>query len=205
MSHGTCDWVMAHVIESWHIWLSHGTYEDSRVNDLWHIWVSGQMNHGTCDWVMAHTQKDMEESRHKKKWMSARLVCGKSAVTCAPVHMRESSHINESCHILISCVTYEGVISHMDESCHIWMSHVTHINESCHIWNSHVTHMNESCGMQQVGCDMHAFDMTHSYVSGLIHMWHVSFMCVLTYSYVTWPIHMWHNSFTCDVTHSYVT
>ena len=33
--------------------------------------------------------------------------------------------MNESCHIWMSHVTYEWVMSHMNESCHIWMSHVT--------------------------------------------------------------------------------
>jgi len=62
-----------------------------------------------------------------------------------------------SCHIWLSRVTYEWVMSHMNESRHIWMSHVTYewvmsrMTESYHIWMSHVTyewvmsHMNESC------------------------------------------------------------
>jgi len=42
------------------------------------------------------------------------------------------SHMNESCHIWTSHVTYEWVMSHMNESCHIWISHITHPNASCH-------------------------------------------------------------------------
>ena len=34
--------------------------------------------------------------------------------------------MNESCHIWMSHVTYEWVMSHTNESCYIWMSHVTH-------------------------------------------------------------------------------
>ena len=40
----------------------------------------------------------------------------------------------------------ECVMSHMNLSCHIWMSHVTyecvtsHINQSCYIWMRHGTH-----------------------------------------------------------------
>ena len=78
--------------------------------------------------------------------------------------------MNESCHIWMSHVTYEQVMSQTNESCHSWMSHLvtkkpyphqtshvtyesvmSHMNESCHIWMSRVTYewvvsrINESC------------------------------------------------------------
>ena len=123
-----CDmykWVMSHMNESCHIWMSHVTYEwvMSHMNESCHIWMS----HVTYEWVMSHTN----ESCHM--WMSH--------VICEWV----TSHTNESCHIWMSRAT------HMHESCHIWMSCATHMNESCHIWMGHVTyewvmsHMNESC------------------------------------------------------------
>jgi len=67
--------------------------------------------------------------------------------------------MNELCHIWMSYVTHEWVMSHMNELCHIWMSYVTyecdiwmsniwmrcvhmnelHMNELCHIWMSYIS------------------------------------------------------------------
>jgi len=71
-------------------------------------------------------------------------VCHVYADTCV------MSHMNDACHIYMSCITW------MTEACHIWMSRVTYawvmsyMNEPCHIWLSHVTfawvmlHMNDA-------------------------------------------------------------
>jgi len=49
---------MAHINESWHIWMNHGTntWVMENMNESWHIWMS----HGTYEWIMAH----MKESGH---------------------------------------------------------------------------------------------------------------------------------------------
>ena len=57
------------------------------------------------------------------------------------------SHMNESCHIWMSHVTYEWIVAHMNESCLIWTCHVSYerfmsrMNGSCtndlwHVWMS---------------------------------------------------------------------
>jgi len=39
-------------------------------------------------------------------------------------HIRDRRDMSQSCHIRMSHVTYEWVMSHTNESCHIRMSHV---------------------------------------------------------------------------------
>jgi len=79
------------------------------------------------------------------------------------------------------------------------------------MWHdSSIRDMTHSYGISP-GCDM-----THPYVTWLIHMLH-HLVCDMTHSYVTWRIHMWHDSFICyitwmwhdssmcDMTHPYIT
>jgi len=99
---------------------------------------------------------------------------------------RATPHVNESCHMLMSHITYEWVMSHM------WMSQVTHVNESdhtCwwvmlqvdesyHAWLSHVAY--SSCHV--------------TYVYILRATSHIFPSCKAAIS-VTWLIHTWHDSF----------
>ena len=114
------EWVMSHVNESRHVWISHVTYErvmsrmkESRLSYesiMSLIWMS----HVKCEWVMSQ--------------------------------LNESCHIWS---VMSSCHICEWVMSHMNKSCHIWMNHVadnwvmSHVSMSMcrYMTHSYVTHM----------------------------------------------------------------
>ena len=47
-------------------------------------------------------------------------------------------------------------------------------------------------------------DMTHWYMTWLIHKWQDSLIRDMTRPYVTWLVYTWHDSSICDMNHSYV-
>jgi len=149
-SHVTSEWVMSPTLfflyrHTWraitHPWLGHS-------NESRHIWMS----HVTHERVTSH----MNELR--RIWM-CRVP---SMYFFVPAHMESNdtsvpelqqcvtSHMNESCHIRMSHVTYEWVTSHMNESRHIWMSHV--ISEQV------TSHMNVSCPQNSVFLYQHTLE-----------------------------------------------
>ena len=164
------EWVMSHMNESCHIWMSHVTYEwvMSHMNGSCHIWMS----HVIHEWVMSHNQPC-------HIWMS-RVTYGVASISridkilglfCKRARLKRRYSAketynfidpNDRSHPTGRYVACEWVMSHMNESCHTWMSHVTcewvmsHMNESCHLSMSHVTyewvmlHMNESCPYEWV-------------------------------------------------------
>jgi len=104
-------------------WLCHTYEEVMNESRRKHEWVMSLTNESwhTYAWVMSetwHTNWCRYES-----WSDVR------------------AHKNASLHIRRSHVTHGGVMSHMEESCHVWIGCVTHMNKS---WMSHGTNMNES-------------------------------------------------------------
>jgi len=94
----------------------------------------------------------------------------------------------QSCHILMSHVTYIQTMSRVNQSCHIRTSHVTHImshvwmSHGTHwmnhamshaimaqTWMSHVTHMNEACHVTHV---VSHTQMSHGFV------WEWWYVCI---------------------------
>jgi len=137
-------WITWHFTYSYVAWMlpSHVTYEfefvmscySSEVSDISHI----HMWHECCP-HMLH--------------MNSKFQCLVTLMKYLTFHkfIRDMSHVNfyiknSNCSCLITRMNCLSVMSHMNESCHIWMSHVTyewvmsHMNESCHIWMSHVTY-----------------------------------------------------------------
>ena len=106
------------------------------------------------------------------------------------------SRIKESCHVWVSHVTCEWVVSRVSESCHAWESHVT-----CYIWIEHVAYglvissTKESCHMWIISVkhkwlvneSRHVWEwvISHMWMS---HVWHAAFI-------------LWLDSFMRDMTH----
>ena len=128
LKHDTCEWVMSHINESCHMWMSHVT----------HQWVMSHVNVRTRDERVTNYMWDERPAETCHMWMSH--------VT----HQKVMSYITwtpderpaEACHMWMSHVTREWVMSHVNESCHMWMSHMWMSHVTCEWVMSHVIWMN---------------------------------------------------------------
>jgi len=154
------EWAVSHMNEPCPIWMSRVTYKwaMSHTHDI------TRMNE-QCVCVFQCVLQRVLQWCCSGVTVCVRVCCSGVAVSrvrgsCPlPCHIW-MSHVTYECvmsHVRMSHVTYEWVMSHMNESCHIWMSRVryewvmSHMNASFHVWMSHVMYewvmsrMNESC------------------------------------------------------------
>jgi len=199
----TCNWVTAHMHESWHTRCA--------LSPRTSVGVGGCMSHVTrmnesYAWVMSH----IFESRHicmshgtpdadSRRAIPRELEC--FCLSQPPPVPWVTSDMNE-CYIWMSRVAYAWVMSHMNESCHMWMSHVTyewfmsHMNESCPIWIRSVPYvwvmsrLNESCRT----C---ANPVAHECMQSLTVMSHMNGPCPTWMSHVPYEWSMSHKYVSC--------
>jgi len=81
------------------------------------------------------------------------------ALECVMSHVNELYHVNATCHIWMSRVTREGVMSLMNESCRIQMWHVTHEEVTPQAPIIHVTQVAVRCSVLQ--CDAVCCSLLH--------------------------------------------
>jgi len=119
------------------------------------------------------------------------------------IYIRKQSYlicVYESCHIWMSHVTYEWVMSHMNKSCHIWMSHVTYdISVNNHIWyvckqggyQGRTNKDADTCYSFWIGASLEVCTWHDSYVTRFV--WNMTHSCIyaMPHSGVTRLIHMW--------------
>jgi len=137
----TYEWVMSHI---WMIHVTHMTWVMSHIcmSQITHMQESSH-DIVTCI-ILCH-----------KLWMCHELwwhTMSRTMVIHYVTNYGCDTLMHESRHDMVTCIfsnllyMHDGVISHMNESCCIWTSHVTyewvmaHMNESCHIRMSHGTY-----------------------------------------------------------------
>jgi len=120
------------------------------------------MSHVTYEWVMSHINESCRapqsyelictgRSHIKEIWKKEKENSQKSDPHLYVWNNSFMSDIIEKCHIWMSHVTHEWVISHIyrsgknsqksDPHMYVWNnSFISHIIEKCHMWISHITH-----------------------------------------------------------------
>jgi len=134
-----------------------------------------------------HTHHSCRCHIHEWVWVSHGTHVNVSCHTCeclllhygrCHIHEWVMSHMNESCLIWMSHVSYEWVMSHMNESCLIWMSRVSflyscrcHIHEwvMSHTQTSHFIYIKESCHINRVISHTSSLIATHPHCNTLQH------------------------------------
>ena len=111
-SHSTYDWVMSRLNESCHMWMSHDVSRSCQMS----------MRHVTYEWVTP---------RVNEVWNTHGLVVAANTIESSMSATKQTPK-----YTIHSCVpsqnnrhrhgTYERVMSHMNESCRLRMSHVTY-------------------------------------------------------------------------------
>jgi len=123
-------WVMSHMNESYHIWLSHVTqavymwYESFLF--VWHTWNMCHM------YILIHTAT--YSYRHEMSHATYKQI------------MWHDSFVNELCHMWMSHATYKQIMWHDSHKCHYvtWLTLMTHTHaimwHDSHSWLCDMTH-----------------------------------------------------------------
>jgi len=126
----TSEWVMSHMLQSSHVWMSHIKCElvMSHINESYHMWTS----HVTHQWVISHVNESchtsmshithqqvtsrLNEARHvtyKRVQLAASPLAHHNLKICDD-GWKMSAH-ERVCHTWRSRATYERGLSHMNE------------------------------------------------------------------------------------------
>jgi len=156
----------------------------SRMNESYHIWMS----HVTYEWVMSHMNKhvinDEWETSHINALRSAVICCGNSVCGYISASGWVMSHRHEKHHISMHskavwfavesrCV---NTFSYVEKSRHTWMRNITYARTGKHcdlLWN--------------LGVWQHA----HTWMSHVTCEWKTSYMNVLISNATCWRPQVW--------------